>query len=49
MTKATVILPKKKPFDVAKMRGVITSTLNATAKNIKIDFCGDYADVGPSA
>ncbi len=38
MTKATVILPKKKPFDVAKMRGVIQSTLNATAKNIKVDF-----------
>ena len=38
MTKSTVILPKHKPFDVAKMRGVITSTLNATAKNIKVDF-----------
>ena len=38
MTKAVVILPKRKVFDVAKMRGVITSTLNATAKNIKVDF-----------
>lgn len=38
MTKAVVILPKRKPFDAAKMRGVIQSTLNATAKNIKVDF-----------
>lgn len=38
MAKAAVILPKKKPFDTAKMRGVITSTLNAQAKAIKVDF-----------
>ena len=38
MAKATVILPKKKPFDTAKMKGVIISTLNAQAKAIKVDF-----------
>lgn len=38
MTKAQVILPKGKVFDVAKMKGVITSTLNAQAKAIKVDF-----------
>ncbi len=38
MTKAVVILPKHKVFDAAKMRGVIMSTLNGTAKAIKVDF-----------
>jgi hypothetical protein len=38
MTKAIVILPKRKVFDAAKMRGVIVSTLNGTAKAIKVDF-----------
>lgn len=38
MTKAVVILPKKPVFDAKKMRGVITSTLNAQAKAIKVDF-----------
>lgn len=36
--KATVILPKKPVFDAKKMRGAITSTLNGTAKAIKVDF-----------
>jgi hypothetical protein len=38
MAKAIVILPKGKVVDTAKMRGVITSTLNAQAKAIKVDF-----------
>lgn len=38
MTKAVVILPKRNPFDAKKMRGVITSTLNGTAKAVKVDF-----------
>jgi hypothetical protein len=38
MTKAVVILPKHKVFDAVKMRSVITSTLNAQAKAIKVDF-----------
>ena len=38
MTKAQVILPKRKVFDAKKMQGVITSTLNAQAKAIKVDF-----------
>jgi len=38
MTKAVVILPKKPVFDAAKMKIAITSTLNGTAKAIKVDF-----------
>lgn len=38
MTKAVVILPKRNPFDAKKMRGAIVSTLNGTAKAIKVDF-----------
>lgn len=38
MAKATIILPKKPVFDAKKMHGAIVSTLNGTAKAIKVDF-----------
>jgi hypothetical protein len=38
MGQSKVILPKKLVGDPQRMARVITNTLNATAKNIKIDF-----------